>query len=120
LDIAKVGNKFKVAVLAAKRAKQIMKTGKKKLVMEASNPLTVALAEIEQGLVTYETIKEEEREFIVSADEVAAASGESIEETENDNNEVEVEETRSEAINTKAEDEAATEEEILRKNLTTD
>jgi DNA-directed RNA polymerase subunit omega len=113
LDISKIGNKFKVAVLAAKRAKQIMKTGKKKVDIKASNPLTVALAEIENGLIDYEILREEERAFIEEKIEQTATE-EITDETENSEITEEIEN------NTKTEDEAATEEEILRKNLTTE
>ncbi len=69
MEIEKVGNKFKIAILAAKRAKQIMKTGKKKVDIKAFNPLTVALEEIRQGLVTYETIIEDEKNSIINLGE---------------------------------------------------
>lgn len=69
MEIEKVGNKFKIAILAAKRAKQIMKTGKKKIDIVAFNPLTVALEEIRQGLVTNETIIEDEKNSIIDLGE---------------------------------------------------
>jgi len=108
LEVKDVGNKFKVAILAAKRAKQIMKTGKKKLDIEASNPLTVALEEIKEGLVTYETLKEDEQVLIVE-------TSENEEKKADDENVVEeVIEAKGSSVK---DDANATEEEILRNNL---
>jgi len=109
LEVKDVGNKFKVAILAAKRAKQIMKTGKKKLDIEASNPLTVALEEIKEGLVTYETLKEDEQ--------VLAVETTGNEEGKVDDGDV-VEEIITDRSSSKIDDANATEEEILRNNLT--
>ena len=52
-----VGNKFRLAILAARRAKQLINGRKKKIELTAENPLTIALEEINQGVVDYNTLK---------------------------------------------------------------
>ncbi len=123
MEIENVGNKFKVAILAAKRAKQIMKNGKKKIDMNASNPLTIALEEIRQGLVTNQTLIDDESNLIINVD-AEINETESGETTENenvelaqndDNNTAEVEQIEQKES---SENQDATAEEILKKNLT--
>ncbi len=66
-------SKFRVAILAAKRAKQLVNGSKKKIDMKAENPLTVAIAEINAGLVTFHELEEMEHENeSVNADELLA------------------------------------------------
>ncbi len=102
---------------AAKRAKQIMRTGKKKVDINASNPLTIALEEIKLGLVTDQTLLEEEQNLLMSVEETENQENEMdvaeeiININENDSEEADVEETS---------DEDATKEDILRKNLTSE
>ncbi len=123
MEIENVGNKFKVAILAAKRAKQIMKNGKKKIDMNASNPLTIALEEIKQGLVTNQTLIDDENNLLINVDGELNET-ESEETTENENVElVQNNEKNTEVVEQieQKEDSAnqdATAEEILKKNLT--
>ena len=49
-----IDSKFRLVILAAKRAKQLLRGGRKKVDMVAENPLTIALEEIKRGLINYE------------------------------------------------------------------
>jgi DNA-directed RNA polymerase omega subunit len=51
-------SKFRYVNICAKRAKQILKGSKVLVDLKAENPLTLALAELEQGLVTPENIND--------------------------------------------------------------
>ena len=51
-----IDSKFRLVILASKRAKQLVKGAKKKINMHAENPLTIALKEIENGLINFEII----------------------------------------------------------------
>jgi DNA-directed RNA polymerase subunit omega len=53
-----IDSKFRLVILAAKRAKQLVRGAKKKINMHAENPLTVALKEIEGGLINFEIVDE--------------------------------------------------------------
>lgn len=54
-----VDSKFRLVILASKRAKQLLRGGKKRIDMNAENPLTIALEEVKQGKVDYEIILSE-------------------------------------------------------------
>lgn len=59
--IEKVGNRFDLILVAARRARQIAIEGKDpKVDMGNDKPTVVALREIELGLVTTETVDQEE------------------------------------------------------------
>jgi len=56
--VDKIGNRFDLVLVAARRARQIATEGKDPLVeMGNDKPTVVALREIEQGLVTAETVQ---------------------------------------------------------------
>lgn len=61
-----IDSKFRLAILAAKRAKQLVGGSKKKLDSDAENPLTVALEEIYDGQINFHIL---EKEIIDSEDE---------------------------------------------------
>ena len=58
-----IDNKFRLAILAAKRAKQIINGSKKKIDINAENPLTIALEEIYQGEIDFDTLEESYEEL---------------------------------------------------------
>lgn len=58
-----IENKFKLAILAARRAKQLVNGARKKIDMIAENPLTVAMEEINQGRIGFQEYVEEEMEL---------------------------------------------------------
>ena len=62
-SLESIDSKFKLALLAAKRAKQLVKGGKKKVDMRAENPLTIAIEEIRQGKIDISQLEHEDYEF---------------------------------------------------------
>lgn len=63
-----IDSKFRLVILAAKRAKQILNGSKKKVNIKADNPLTVAIKEIEEGKINFH-ILEENKEVEFDQDE---------------------------------------------------
>lgn len=60
--VDKIGNRFDLVLVAARRARQIATEGKDPMVeSENDKPTVLALREIEAGLVTNETLDESER-----------------------------------------------------------
>lgn len=55
-----IDSKFRLAILAAKRAKQLVNGAKKKIDMNAENPLTIALEEVYRGKISFQIFEEEE------------------------------------------------------------
>ena len=56
--VDQIGNRFDLVLVAAKRARQIATEGKEPLVEMGNDKATVvALREIEQGLVNYDTLE---------------------------------------------------------------
>ena len=53
-----IDSKFRLAILAAKRAKQLVGGSRKKLDSDAENPLTVALEEIYDGKINFQILEE--------------------------------------------------------------
>jgi DNA-directed RNA polymerase subunit omega len=51
-----VDSKFRFAILAARRAKQLIAGSKKRVEVNAENPLTVALKELAEGKVGFEIL----------------------------------------------------------------
>ncbi len=56
-----IDSKFRFAILAAKRAKQLVAGAKRKTDSHAENPLTIAMQEIYQGKVKYRILEEDEQ-----------------------------------------------------------
>lgn len=73
-----IDSKFRLVILAARRAKQLVRGSKKKVDINAENPLTIALKEIENGLVNFEILNEE-----IEVEEIVEAVGESDDEAAN-------------------------------------
>ena len=57
-----VDSKFRLVLLAAKRAKQLLKGSRKKVVTQVENPLSIALEEIKQGKIDFEILSNEDLE----------------------------------------------------------
>ncbi len=61
--VDRVGNRFDLVMLASKRARQLAREGKDPLVeWDNDKPTVVALREIEEGLITEESMQEAEQE----------------------------------------------------------
>lgn len=55
-----IDSRFRYAILAAKRAKQLVGGSRKKVDIISENPLTIALEEIRQGKINFHILEEEE------------------------------------------------------------
>ena len=55
-----IDSKFRLAILAAKRGKQLVNGAKRKIEIAAENPLTIALKEIYDGKVNFRILEEGE------------------------------------------------------------
>lgn len=53
-----IDSKFRLCILAAKRAKQIVNGSRKKVIIDAENPLTIAIEEIRQGKINFHILEE--------------------------------------------------------------
>ncbi len=59
--VAKIGNRFDLVLIAARRARQISVNGSKPLVDEENDkPTVIALREIEEGLITEEFLDKQD------------------------------------------------------------
>ena len=56
-----IDSKFRLAILAAKRGKQLLAGAKKRVDTTAENPLTIAIEEIYRGKVKFKILVENER-----------------------------------------------------------
>lgn len=66
-----IDSRFRHAILAAKRAKQLVGGAKKKIDMVAENPLTIAIEEIKEGKINFHILEEEEaKRFPIEEEEV--------------------------------------------------
>ena len=59
--VAKVGNRFDLVLLAARRARQIASGSNPLVEEEKDKPTVIALREIEEGLITKEFLDKQER-----------------------------------------------------------
>lgn len=56
--LAKVENRYSLVIITSKRARQIIDGNKPLIDTEKSKPLTVAINEVNSGVITFETVKE--------------------------------------------------------------
>jgi DNA-directed RNA polymerase subunit omega len=54
-----IDNKFRMAILVARRAKQLIGGARRKIEFKSDNPLTVALEEFKQGKIDFNVLNEE-------------------------------------------------------------
>lgn len=54
----KTGSRFSLVVVSSKRARQLIEGDEPLVDIDSSKPVTIAINEINEGLITYETIKE--------------------------------------------------------------
>lgn len=75
--VEKIGNRFDLILVAARRARQLAVEGKEPMVdVENDKPTVVALREIEKGLITNSVLDEQERRDQIQqeASEMAAVA----------------------------------------------
>ena len=87
-----IDSKYRFIILAAKRAKQLLKGAKPKIQGKSKNPIRIAQAEVRSGLIEYEIIpthmeeapEREERVFVGGGvpDEGVEAEGKEISDEE--------------------------------------
>lgn len=56
-----IDSKFRLAILAAKRGKQLLAGAKKRVDSDAENPLTIAIEEIYRGKIKVKILEENEQ-----------------------------------------------------------
>ena len=92
-----IDSKFRVAIMVARRAKQLINGAKPMVEIEAHNPLTIALEEVNRGLVTAELLDDvniylrEAREFLESGEEQSEEGEDESGDSKQTENEVELE-----------------------------
>lgn len=79
-----IDSKFRLAILAAKRGKQLVAGAKKRVDTQAENPLTIAIEEIYQGKVKFKLL--EENEQIMDEESASLLLGNEEEAIEYENN----------------------------------
>jgi DNA-directed RNA polymerase subunit omega len=85
-----IDSKFRLAILVARRAKQLIGGARKKIDFKSDNPLTVAMEEFKQGKIDFDVLNEVESLFGPDSDILegsvetggAALEGETVEEVE--------------------------------------
>lgn len=60
---AEFDSKFRFILVAAERAKQIQNGAPPKIETKSRKPAYIAVKEVEEGLIQYEILEEEEEEF---------------------------------------------------------
>ncbi len=111
-----IDSKYRFIILAAKRAKQLLKGAKPKVQGKSRNPIRIAQAEVRKGLIEYEIIptgmdevpEREERVFVGGGipDEAVESDGVAVKDLVDEDVEVEPgEETEAEETEEDAEGE---------------
>ncbi len=63
IEIEGVDSKFRLVILASRRAKQLIAGARKRVDMKAENPLTVAMEEFRQGRINAEAMLEDQQQL---------------------------------------------------------
>jgi len=72
-----IDSKFRLAILVARRAKQLIGGARRKIEIKSDNPLTVAMEEFRQGKIDFDVLYEEASIFGEVGMEQEAGTGES-------------------------------------------
>ena len=56
--LKKADNRYTLVTITAKRARQLIQDSEPLVDIDSTKPVTIAINEIDQGLITYETVKE--------------------------------------------------------------
>jgi DNA-directed RNA polymerase omega subunit len=57
-----IDSQFRLAILAARRAKQLVNGAKPKIEISAENPISIAIEEINRGLINFHILEQTEQE----------------------------------------------------------
>lgn len=56
--LKKIDNRYSLVIVTSKRARQLIEGDKPLIDVDKNKPLTVAINEVNSGVITYETLKE--------------------------------------------------------------
>ena len=73
-----IDSKFRLAILVARRAKQLIGGARRKIEIKTDNPLTVAMEEFRQGKIDFDVLYEEHSIFGDSGMEPEAGNGDTL------------------------------------------
>lgn len=71
----KIDSKFRFVILAAKRAKQLLRGAKPRVRSKSRNPIRLAQQEIREGAVDYEILQSKKDDLIEPEEQVLAVDG---------------------------------------------
>ena len=71
-----IDSKFRLAILVARRAKQLIGGARRKIEIKTDNPLTVAMEEFRQGKIDFDVLYEEQSLFGEAGMETETGTGE--------------------------------------------
>ena len=69
-----IDSKFRLAILVARRAKQLIGGARRKVEVKSDNMLTVAMEEFRQGKIDFDVLNEEENIFGQEVENAAGAA----------------------------------------------
>ena len=69
-----IDSKFRLAILVARRAKQLIGGARKKIDFKSDNPLTVAMEEFKQGKIDFDVLNEVDSLFGPDAEDLEGAA----------------------------------------------
>ena len=69
-----IDSKFRLAILVARRAKQLIGGVRRRVDIKSENPLTVAMEEFRQGKIDFDVLNEEEVLFSQEAENAAGTA----------------------------------------------
>lgn len=69
-----IDSKFRLAILVARRAKQLIGGARRKVEVKSDNMLTVAMEEFRQGKIDFDVLNEEENIFSQEVENAAGAA----------------------------------------------
>ena len=69
-----IDSKFRLAILVARRAKQLIGGARRKVEVKSDNMLTVAMEEFRQGKIDFDVLNEEENIFNQEVENTAGAA----------------------------------------------
>jgi len=103
-----IDSKFRLAILVARRAKQLIGGARKKVEVKSDNMLTVAMEEFRQGKIDFNVLNEEDNFFNQEVENMAgtAVTAEAGLEGEEADSEAELDAEESEEPEKKAEPES--------------
>jgi DNA-directed RNA polymerase omega subunit len=70
-----VDSKFRFVILAAKRAKQLLKGAKPKVKTKSRNPIRIAQTEVRSGVIEFELLPTQKEEYQEQEDRVFVGEG---------------------------------------------